>query len=236
MTNPPDMPVLATSSALRSFGASIAERLDNALRGRTSEIALPTLLTALLCFGLFYGGVMGAFTGLWEGKPLQLLYSALKVPLLLGISFVVALPSFFVLNTLLGVRENFGEALRAVAGAQATLTIVLASLAPLTLWFYASTTSYDQAVLWNGLMFMIAAVAAQFALRRSYRPLIQRNRRHRLLMWAWGVLFAFVGIQAAWVLRPFIGKPDQPVQFFRDSMWGNAYVEIFQKIVQATGG
>ena len=227
------MPALAASSALRSFGARVAERLDNALRGRTSEIALPTLLTALLCFGLFYGGVMGAFTGVWEGKPLQLLYSALKVPLLLGISFVIALPSFFVLNTLLGVREDFREALRAVAGAQATLTIVLASLAPLTLWFYASTTNYDQAVLWNGLMFLLAAAAAQFALRRSYRPLIARNKRHRVLMWAWGACFAFVGIQAAWVLRPFIGKPDEPVQFFRETMWGNAYVQIIEKIVQA---
>lgn len=226
------MASFATSSPLRRTG----DRLHDALRGRTSEVAISTLLAALVAFGLFYGAMMGAFTGIWEGQPLQLLYSALKVPLLLGISFVVALPSFFVLNTLLGVREHFGEALRAVAGAQATLTIVLASLAPLTLWFYASTTNYDQAVLWNGLMFLIAAVSAQFALRRSYRPLIERNRRHRILMWAWGVLFAFVGIQAAWVMRPFIGKPDQQVQFFRDSMWGNAYLEIFEKMIQAAGG
>src|SRR5688572_13475597 len=111
------MATIATASPLRRAG----DRVNDALRGRTSELALSTLLAALVAFGLFYGAMMGAFTGIWEGKPLQLLYSALKVPLLLGISFVVALPSFFVLNTLLGVRENFGEALRAVAGAQATL-------------------------------------------------------------------------------------------------------------------
>lgn len=223
----------AIPSSLTRFGARIAQTLDGALRGRTSDIALPTLLLALVVFGLFYGAAMGAFTGLWEGKPRQLLFSALKVPLLLATSFVVALPSFFVLNTLMGLRADFREALRAVTGAQATLTIVLASLAPLTLWFYASTTNYDQAVLWNGLMFLIAAAAAQIALRRSYRPLIARSRRHRPLMWAWGVMYAFVGIQAAWVLRPFIGKPDEPVQFFRESMWGNAYVQIIEKIVQA---
>lgn len=222
----------APSSSIR-VGARIAQRLDGALRGRTSDVAMPTLLLALVFFGLFYGAAMGAFTGLWESKPLQLLYSALKVPLLLGTSFVVALPSFFVLNTLMGLRDDFREALRAVAGAQATLTIVLASLAPLTLWFYASTSDYDQAVLWNGLMFLVAAGAAQIALRRSYRPLIARSRRHRPLMWAWGIMYAFVGIQAAWVLRPFIGKPDEPVQFFRESMWGNAYVQIIEKIAQA---
>ncbi len=229
------MAALSATSWPARLAASIGDRVNDALRGRTSEVAVSTLLTALVAFGLLYGAAMGAFTGVWEAQPLQLLYSAMKVPLLLGISFAVALPSFFVLNTLLGVREDFGEALRAVAGAQATLTIVLASLAPLTLWFYASTTNYDQAVLWNGLMFLIAAAAAQVALRRSYRPLIARNRRHRPLMWAWGVCFAFVGIQAAWVLRPFIGKPDEPVQFFRDSMWGNAYVEILEKILRAAG-
>jgi hypothetical protein len=218
------MPVIVESSLPRA----VASRLLSALHGRTSEVAVPTLLLSLVLFGLFYGAAMGAFTGLWEGQPLQLLYSALKVPILLGVSFLVALPSFFVLNTLLGVRGDFVESLRAVAGAQATLTIILASLAPITLWFYASTTSYDLAVLWNGLMFLIAAAGAQIALRRSYRPLIARNRRHRLLMWTWAILFAFVAIQAAWVLRPFIGKPGAPVQFFRETMWGNAYVEIIQ--------
>jgi hypothetical protein len=225
------MIALTAPSWLRRAG----DRVNDALRGRTSEVALPTLVAALVGFGLLYGASMGAFTGVWEGQPLQLLYSGLKVPLLLCISFVVALPSFFVLNTLLGVREDFREALRAVAGAQATLTIVLAALAPLTLWFYASTTNYNQAVLWNGLMFLLAAGSAQVALRRSYKPLIQRNGRHRLLMWAWGVCFAFVAVQAAWVLRPFIGKPDEPVQFFRETMWGNAYVEILEKILQAVG-
>ncbi len=224
---------MSTSAAESSWISRIGGRLDASLRGRTSEVALPTLLGALVIFGLTYGAAMGTYSGVWEGKALQVLYSALKVPLLLTISFFVALPSFFALSTILGVRDDFREAVRAVAGAQATLTIVLASLAPLTFWFYASTGDYDQAVLWNGLMFLVAAGAAQVALRRSYRPLIARNRRHRVLMWAWGICFAFVGIQAAWVLRPFIGKPGEPVQFFRETMWGNAYVEILEKIVLA---
>ena len=227
------MPAIVGQSRWWAGVVLVATRLDGALRGQTRELAVPALLAALVAFGLFYGAAMGAFTGLWEGKPLQLLFSALKVPLLLGTSFFVAMPSFFVLNTLLGVRADFREALRAVAGAQATLTIVLASLAPLTLWFYATTTDYDKAVLWNGVMFLAAALGAQLALRRSYRPLVQRNRRHRVLMWAWGFCYAFVGIQAAWVLRPFIGKPDEPVQFFRDQMWGNAYIQIIEKIVRA---
>jgi len=33
-----------------------------------------------------------------------------------------------------------------------------------------------------------------------------------------------VAIQMAWVLRPFIGSPGNPVQFFRAESWGNAFV------------
>jgi hypothetical protein len=40
----------------------------------------------------------------------------------------------------------------------------------------------------------------------------------------WIVVYAFVGIQMGWILRPFIGDPHSPVQFFRDDTWGNAYV------------
>jgi hypothetical protein len=40
------------------------------------------------------------------------------------------------------------------------------------------------------------------------------------------VLYGFVAIQMGWVLRPFVGNPDQPTGFFRAGAWSNAYVEI----------
>ena len=75
-------------------------------------------------------------------------------------------------------------------------------------------------------MFGVASVAAQWMLRRFYRPLIARNPRHRLLLRTWLVIYAFVGIQMAWVLRPFVGAPHAPTRFFRQEAWGNAYVEL----------
>jgi hypothetical protein len=46
----------------------------------------------------------------------------------------------------------------------------------------------------------------------------------------WLVIYVFVGIQMGWVLRPFIGNPGAPVQFFRDDSWSNAYVEVIDMI------
>jgi hypothetical protein len=45
-------------------------------------------------------------------------------------------------------------------------------------------------------------------------------------------LYAFIGVQMSWDLRPFVGSPDMPIQFFRDDI-GNAYLEIFRILLDA---
>jgi len=59
--------------------------------------------------------------------------------------------------------------------------------------------------------------------------------RHRILLRLWLVIYAFVGIQMGWLLRPFIGDPDIPITFFRPNAWGNAYVTVLQRIWSAFG-
>jgi len=189
---------------------------------------LGRLAAAILVFGLAYGAVMGLFGGVLGERLLMVLYSALKVPLLLLATFLLGLPSFFVLNSLLGLRRDFAEAVRALMAAQAALAILLASLAPLTALWYASSANYSAATLFNAVMFAVASFGAQGLLRGYYAPLIARNPRHRWMLWTWLVLYAFVGIQMAWMLRPFVGDPDLPVQFFREARWENAYVQVFR--------
>ena len=75
-------------------------------------------------------------------------------------------------------------------------------------------------------MFGVASVSAQLLLRRLYRPLIDRDPRHRLLLRLWLVIYVFVGIQMGWVLRPFIGSPFAESRFFREGAFSNAYVVV----------
>ena len=204
-------------------------RADALLRGndaRASSAWKSWLGYGFLC-GLFYGAVMGCFSGWGNDRWLQVVYSALKVPLLLQVTFLIALPSFFVLNTLLGLRDDFGLALRALLETQAGVAIILASLAPFTLLFYASFSHYEAAVLFNFAMFIVATLSAQTLLRRRYKVLIARHERHRQMLWGWIVLYGFVGVQMGWVLRPFIGAPNAPVRFFREGAWGNVYEVLF---------
>jgi hypothetical protein len=203
---------------------------DQVLRGRPAADRPGVLVArraalAVFC-GLLYGAVMGTFGGLAGDRAWQVVFSATKLPLLLAVVFLLSLPSFLVLNTLLGARNDLPDVLRALVSSQAGLTLILAALAPYTALWYASTTDYRQALLFNGGMFAVASAAAQLLLRRAYRPLVARNPAHRWLLRVWLVLYMFVGIQMAWVLRPFIGDPDLPVRFFRPGAWGNAYVIV----------
>ena len=184
---------------------------------------LPLMVVAL---GPIYGACMGSFQLDSSDRLLLMLYGGLKVPLLLFSTTVVCLPGFFVLNTLLGLRDDFRDVLQAIVAGQAGLSIVLASLAPLTRFWYFSTSAYRAALLFNVAMFTVATLAGQFVMLRYYRELMRRHRHHRLMLGAWVILYAFVGIQMAWMLRPFVGSPGLPVSFFRQEPFSNAYVVV----------
>lgn len=185
------------------------------------------LLPAIvLVFGPLYGAFMGSYHLDAPQRLLIVLYSAIKVPLLLFATSVVCLPGFFVLNTVLGLRDDLRAALRAILAGQAALSVVLASLAPVTRMWYFSVDSYRGALLFNAGVFTVAALAGQMVMRRCYRPLILRNPHHRIMLFAWLVMYAFVGMQMGWMFRPFIGSPHIPPAFFRDEPFTNAYVVI----------
>ena len=174
----------------------------------------------------------------WSEQWLQMVFSATKVPLLILATLLVALPSFFILNTLVGLRNQFKESLQAILLAQAGLVIILLSLAPITLFVYVSVSpmqqGYSLAVLWNAFAFGGASVSAQLLLQKNYRQLIRQNPKHRWMVRIWIFVYAFVGIQMAYVLRPFIGSPGNTISFFREDPFENAYVKLLELIWSAT--
>jgi hypothetical protein len=208
-------------------------RCRRAVQSRPAVSALLWMVGCIATFGMVYGAVMGAFGGIWGERVWQVLYSAMKTPLLLLGTSAIAWPSFFVFNTLAGLRRDFARATTALMAAQAGLAIVLASLAPLTVVWYASSGNYGDALRFNGAMFAVASIAGQWLLRDHYRLLIERDARHRWMFWLWLAIYIFVAIQMAWVLRPFVGAPSAPVEFFRRDKWGNAYLVVARLIYEA---
>lgn len=216
---------------------TLLHHADDLLRGRgmfgqQQKQARPWWLLPglVLAFVPLYGAFMGSYALDAPSRLWQVAFSAAKLPLLLAGTTLVCLPAFFVLNTLAGLRDDFGEALQAVFAGQAALAIALAALAPITRFFYFCDITYRAALLLNAGMFAAATLAAHLVMWRQYSRLIDRHRLHRGTLYAWLVLYAFVGIQMGWMLRPFIGNPDQPTTFFRPEPFSNAYIVVFRLV------
>jgi hypothetical protein len=94
--------------------------------------------------------------------------------------------------------------------------------------YYFLTLLHIVLVLAAGLVGMMALhEGLSFACeKRGVYP-----RKAMTIMKAWAVLFAFVGVQMAWNLQPFVGDRGQPFKLFRHYE-GNFYTAIVYSINQ----
>src|SRR5262245_41507546 len=87
-------------------------------------------LRLVLAGGVFYGVVMGSYNGVLGDGWKQMLLSGVKVPCLFFVTFLLCLPSFFVINTVAGLRGDFAQVLRALLAFQSLVAVMLAAFAP----------------------------------------------------------------------------------------------------------
>jgi hypothetical protein len=203
-------------------------------------LAAGALLAAFygLCMGVY------GLAGRPDPEFRQLLANAVKVPLLFLLTLFVTFPSLYVFNALVGSRLGVGDLARLMAAALGVLLAVLAAFGPIVAFFSVTTTSYPFIVLLNVAVFTVAGgFGLAFLLRTLEKltappraaavpippaeepaaaelaPLPQAVRPPdpavRTVFRAWLVVFALVGAQMSWVLRPFIGSPVQEFAWFR---------------------
>lgn len=210
----------------------VVGRPRNALHGPGSQPAISSLVLLAMASMATYGACMGTFRVLDGDRWRLIVYGALKTPLLLLVTTLVVLPAFFVLNTAFGLREDFRQAMRGVLASQAALALTLMSLGPVTMLAYFSDVEHHQAVLFNAAMFTIATLVGQVVMLRWYGELIAREPKHRAMLIAWLILYAFVGMQTGWMLRPFIGGLNVAPSFLREEPFTNAYVAIWELVTR----
>ena len=207
------------------------DAIDRLLRGGVAD--MPSARTCL-SIGTVGCALAGLALGAASGEPWLSVFAAIKVPILIAATACLCLPSFYVCNALLGLRDDFAAACRGLVATQATLGIALGSLAPASVFLSISVADPYALTLFDALLFGIATLAAQKVLGRHYSPLVARDPRHRIALRTWFVLYVFTGIQLAWVLRPFRGTEGLPVQFLRpEAFEQNAYVVLLQHFVRA---
>jgi hypothetical protein len=132
-----------------------ATRLASLKTGRL-DIPLRQIGPVLVVLAALYGAAMGLFVTLHHGQP-QVAINLLKVPGLFLFTLLVTFPSLCVFTILVGSRLSARTLLNMQVVSLGVMIVVLASLAPILVFFTLSTRSHPFMVLLNGLNFLIAA-------------------------------------------------------------------------------
>jgi hypothetical protein len=183
------------------------------------------LLGAAALMG-FYGVTMGLYNG-----PLQGLVSAVKVPALYLGTLFVCYPALYVIHAFCGVRLGFVQTLALILSSFAYTGVLMASLAPIALFFALTGGDYAFLKLLHVVFCGITTTVGLVAMHQSlvivcYRHDVYPRLAMRIFR-IWLFLFAFVGTQMAWNLRPFVGSKDLPFELFRQQE-SNFYKAVCQ--------
>jgi hypothetical protein len=185
------------------------------------------VLVRLVLGAATYGAVLGS----WHGGLLAL-YVAVKLPLLLvstaavtalfntlaARAFGLPLPGFACLRLAFEVLSRAGLLLAALAPAAA---LFVWTAPPPSL---AERTAHNVLYLLHTTAVGACGLAAAARLRERLEAVAPTPRAGRAVFAAWVLLFAIVGGELAWALRPFVGSVYEPIVFLRsDAFNGNVF-------------
>jgi hypothetical protein len=228
------------------------------LQQSLAEVPIAGMVVLIIALGAIYGMGMGTFALAKAGGPsfAQFIASGVKIPLLFLLTLLVTFPSLYVFNALVGSRLDLTAVLRLLLASLGVTLAVLASFGPIVAFFSVSTTSYSFMVLLNVAVCATAGILGLTFLRQTLHrltivkppeppplppgslppgpldhPAGQALGSHvRGVFRCWMVLFALVGSQMGWVLRPFIGQPGLPFTFFRPR-GDNFFIGVWQHVL-----
>jgi hypothetical protein len=204
------------------------------------------LFGAIAALGVVYGGFMGLYAALrgGEGAALQVLASMAKVPLLFVLTLLVTFPSLYVFSALARSRLTFATTLRLLLAAITVNLALLASFGPVTGFFTLSTQSYPFMVILNVVFFAIAGVVGLSFLRSALVGVFdpapppaqgaKASMTERTVFQVWTVIYAVVGAQMGWILRPFIGDPNRAFTLFRERQ-SNFFIAVLEALGNLLG-
>ena len=185
---------------------------------------LKFLLMTMIALSAFYGATVGVYQGGW-----QILSAALKIPFVFLVTLLVTLPLFYIVQLLLGSKLGLWQVLALVLSALTLTSIILAAAAPISFFFLLTGGNYYFLHLLHIAVFGFAGLFGMFALHTGLTVLCESKGVYPRLgigiLRIWVLIFAFVGIQLAWHLRPYVGKRDESFAV-RKQYEGNFYSAV----------
>ena len=200
----------------RSPGDTAAPRpalgmIDLLLRDRDAMLArirggadLPAVLRTMIATIAVTMAIVGAALGSYRGG-IQIAYAALKLPIVLLGTAALSAPVLSAIGAALGRRSRLAADLALVMTALAFGALLLVACTPLIMLARSVDLPYHHTILATVVMFAVAGCAA---LRLVWRGVaLEAAPGWRTAVAGLCVVFALVGGQLSWALRPYRVRP-----------------------------
>ena len=185
-------------------------------------------------------GLYGAAMGWWRA-PEQALYVGIKFPLIILLTTAGNTLLNAMLAPLLGLNISLRQSLLAVLMSFAITAAILGAFSPLMAFLVwnappmtpdvKSTTTYSLIKLTHVVVIAFAGIVGNVRLFQLLSQLGGTTAIARRVLVAWLAVNLFLGSQLTWIARPFIGAPQLPVAFLRESaLKGNFYENVFRTV------
>jgi hypothetical protein len=191
---------------------------------------LISLLAMLNLFSFLYGIVMGSFHSFY-----QAIAAGVKVAVMFDLVILICFPAFFIIQYVLGSKLRFGQMISIILSGFVLTSSIMISFAPIVIFFLLTGSNYYFLELLHIAIFILSGLFGMKTVIDALKYSCEKQNIYPKVGVSvfrfWVVILAFVGIQLAWNLRPFLGDEGKPFKLFR-KYEGNFYAAIIYSFEQ----
>lgn len=181
---------------------------------------------AILLFTFLYGAVMGSYNS-W----MQALVTGIKIPGLIFLALFISFPVFYVIQYMLGSKMTVLQMINMTLSGFIVFSTIMLSFSPIVVFFMITGNNYSFLKLLHVAIMGFSGIFGMKVILDALRYSCEKSNIYPKvglkIFKFWVVVFAFVGVQLAWNLRPFVGAKELPFELFREKE-GNFYLAVAQ--------
>jgi len=197
-------------------------------KGYSIQTVLAQILLIFI-FTFFYGLIMGSYNSLF-----QALVTGIKLWALIMLTLTICFPSFYIVQLILGSRIKISLLISILLSGFTMLSVTMLAFAPIVLFFQLSGDNYHFLQLLHVFIFTFSGIFGMKVVLDALTAIFEEKNIYPksglLVFKIWVFIFAFVGIQLSWNMRPFIGTKDMSFELFRTETRGNFYSTLLSSI------
>lgn len=211
----------------------IFQNTESYFNERDKKQARKLILNQVLIISLFtfvYGVVMGSYH-----SAMQSFVSGIKVIVLFLCTIVICFPSFFVIQQVLGSKMTFRQMIIIILSGFVLTSAIALSFSPVVIFFQITGGNYHFLQLLHVAIFLFSGFFGMRLMIDALKYACDKKDIYPQIgvsvFRIWIIILAFVGVQLAWNLRPFLCSKSEDFKLFR-KYEGNFYTAIIYSIKQ----